>query len=149
MIPAGALVLLDTDVLLRLVREDATGRHITSTYKLLERPDRPLLSIVSVGEILTFPRRREWGTAKVEILNSLLRELVIVPVSGHAIADQFAQITAFCQGKGRTLSDNDRWIAATACNTKAVLLTTDPDFDVLDPTFVQLVRVQLPAGPHT
>jgi len=32
---------------------------------------------------------------------------------------------------GRTVRDNDTWIAATAAATNAVLLTTDKDFDPL------------------
>lgn len=138
MIPANELLLLDTDVLLHLVRGKEDGQRLDATYSLRSRDARPLISIVSVGELLTFARRKTWGEAKLARLTELLSELVIVPIRDHAIADQYAQITAFCEGNGRTLSDNDRWIAATTAITNAVLLTTDRDFDVLDPTFIRL-----------
>ena len=84
--------------------------------------------------------------AKLAKLTDLLREVVIMPISDHATADRFAEITAYCEGKGRTLSDNDRWIAATAAVTNAVLLTTDRDFDVLDPTFIRLAGRPTPGS---
>ena len=40
------------------------------------------------------------------------------------------------QIQGRSLGKNDLWIAATAHATNACLLTTDRDFDDMDPLFI-------------
>ncbi|MFZ1249097.1 MAG: PIN domain-containing protein [Candidatus Saccharimonadales bacterium] len=46
-------------------------------------------------------------------------------------AGLFAQLAMFCRQKGRVLSDNDLWIAATALEIGEPLLTLDKDFSVL------------------
>ncbi len=44
--PSG-LVLLDTNIVLFLVRGSDFGRRIDAEYNLLQRPDRPLISVVN------------------------------------------------------------------------------------------------------
>jgi len=136
--PAGNLLLLDTNVLLHLIRGNADGLRLDSEYSLRARSDRPLISVITVGEILTFAQRGPWGRPKLQRLHELLSELVIVPIQDHTIPEHYAHITAFSQASGRSMGDNDRWIAATAAASGAELLTTDPDFDPLHPTYVNL-----------
>lgn len=50
MIPPERLVLLDTNVLIHLVRGNAIGRAIDARYGLRARPERPLISMVTVGD---------------------------------------------------------------------------------------------------
>lgn len=57
------------------------------------------------------------------------------------IIERYAALSAHCESNGLSLSDNDRWIAATAGATGAWLLTTDEDFLPLHPTFIQLARI--------
>ena len=47
------------------------------------------------------------------------------------ILEGFAEIKTYAKEQGRTIGDNDIWIAATARATGACLLTTDRDFDFL------------------
>lgn len=61
----GGLWLLDTSIVLHLVRGKATGEALDRTFGLRDRLERPLISIVTVGELLAFARRRGWGSAKV------------------------------------------------------------------------------------
>jgi hypothetical protein len=42
----------------------------------------------------------------------------------------------------RIMGKNDLWIAATAFVTKSTLLTTDDDFDHLDPQFIDVVKLK-------
>jgi tRNA(fMet)-specific endonuclease VapC len=49
----------------------------------------------------------------------------------------YAVIDAYARRAGHPLGDNDAWIAATAAVTGARLLTTDKDFDRLDPMFLR------------
>ena len=44
------------------------------------------------------------------------------------------------------MAQNDLWIAATAAAPGAVLMTTDTDFDHLDPQFLTRVRIDAKTG---
>ncbi|MGE0552563.1 MAG: type II toxin-antitoxin system VapC family toxin [Gemmatimonadales bacterium] len=137
--PDHALLALDTNVLIHTIRDNAIGRRIGTALRLGERSERPLISIVTVGETLALARRLGWGTQKTSTLRDLLTNLVVVDVSHAGVVDRYAELTAWCQSNGRSLDDNDRWIAATASVADAWLITTDRDFDPLDPKFLRHV----------
>jgi len=125
----GRLLLLDTSVILHLLRGKATGLALDAAYGLRKRAERPLASVVSVGEILSFAAQRRWGANKVDQLKKLVEELVVVDIRSESVLQRYADIDSFLVSIGRKVGDNDAWIAATATN--AVLLTTDKDFDPL------------------
>lgn len=138
MIPPDELILLDTGVLLHLLRRKAQGRRIEQNYSLSTRPERPLISIITVGEILAIARRNDYSTEKRDVLHQILREFVIVEIR-RPIAERFAEILTIQQAKGQPIGDNDTWIAATAKTTGSTLLTTDRgDFGKLDPGLVKV-----------
>lgn len=139
MIPRDRLVLLDTNVLLHLVRNKAAGKWIERTYELRARPERPLISIVSVGEMLRLGLRagRNWGAARHELLQRLMQELVVVDVEEPGILPLYGRIGAYLDDTGQPIPQNDVWIAATAAAKDAVVLTTDSDFDRLHPEYVR------------
>jgi predicted nucleic acid-binding protein len=128
----GRLLLLDTSVVLHLLRGKATGLAIDAAYSLRARPERPLVSVISVGEILSFAAQRGWGAGKVDQLKKLVEDLVVVDVWSSSVLQHYAAIDSFLVKIGRKVGDNDAWIAATAAATNAILLTTDKDFDPLD-----------------
>ncbi len=102
MIDRNALLLLDTNVILYLLRGKAAGRWITETYELGARVERPLVSVVSVGEILAIAERQGYGTDKRESLRKLLDELVVVNVK-WPIAKEYARLQALLQAVSATL----------------------------------------------
>ena len=126
------LLLLDTSILLHLVRENRLGRAIESKFRLQTRAEKPLISVVTVGEILAFVQRSNWGRPKMAVLEDLLQDLVIMDISDD-ILDLYAQIDVFLRRAGKPVQQNDMWIAATAVASGAHLLTTDKDFDPLYP----------------
>jgi tRNA(fMet)-specific endonuclease VapC len=128
MTAATARLVLDTSVLLHIVRGSSTGIAMDSTLGLRTRTDRPLVSIVSVGEVEAFTRRNNWGQPKRKRLLELLGELIIVDIRRGPIVEWFAQIHVWLQERGRTLSHNDTWIAATAAALDATVITNDGDF---------------------
>jgi tRNA(fMet)-specific endonuclease VapC len=128
---AGGLVLLDTSILIHLLKATALGGKVADAHSLKSRSDRPLLSIVTVGEALAFARKRGWGAPKVTKLRELIQQLVIVDIHSSDVLEHYATVDAFCEAQGKALGKNDLWIAATAAATGAVLLTTDKDFDPL------------------
>lgn len=135
-------VVLDTNVVLHLVRGNEFGRRIDASYGLQHRPYRPFVSIVTVGELLAFATRREWGPSRIAELNQLVNQLIVLDIN-RAIIERYAAIHAFLVGSGKTVGDNDVWIAATAAATSALLITTDKDFDPLAGTHIQLSRFEL------
>jgi tRNA(fMet)-specific endonuclease VapC len=142
--PSG-LVLLDTNVVLFLVRGNDFGRRINAEYNLLERPDRPLISVVNVGELLGFARYRRWGDGLVAELRALLDELVIVDIN-EAVVEQYAFFHDLMMKTGKHAGQNDLWIAATAAVASATLITTDGDFDPLAGEHLKLSRFLLEPG---
>jgi tRNA(fMet)-specific endonuclease VapC len=129
------LLLLDTNILLHLIRENRLGRSIESQFRLQSRAERPLISIISLGEILAFVKRWNWGLSKTSALENLLRGLVVLEISDETL-EHYAEIDVFLRRAGRPVQQNDMWIAATAAASGAHLLTTDKDFDPLYPAYL-------------
>jgi tRNA(fMet)-specific endonuclease VapC len=79
--------------------------------------DRPLISIVTVGESEALAQKFGWGEGKKSTLRDLLGELVIVQLAQGAIVQKYAQIAHFSEKvmkPARPMGQNDMWIAATA-----------------------------------
>lgn len=139
---ARELLLLDTNVVLHVVRGNEIGQRVDSLFQIRHRPDRPLISVVSIGECLALARYWNWGAAKLATLEQLLRELVVVDIQSREILERFAELHSWAHAHGRALGDNDLWIAATAAAATAHLITTDADFDPLHPQHVRRTYIQ-------
>lgn len=137
MIPPDALILLDTSVLVHLARNDPLGQRVTADHDLTGRSLRPLISVVTVGEMFALARKWSWGQGKIETLKGIIANLTVVDIRPQPVIDRYAEIDAYSEQLGRAMGNNDAWIAATAAAAPAWLLTTDKDFDHLHPHFVQ------------
>ena len=135
----GRLFLLDTSVLLNIVRGNELGKFIRQTYDLLNPATRPLISIVSHGELWSMAERRNWQKNKRHAVEQILEEVVTIDLNAGEIITAYVEVDKLSQAvaKGaRTLSKNDVWIAATAKASNAALLTTDQDFLFLHPDYL-------------
>ncbi|HET6202796.1 MAG TPA: PIN domain-containing protein [Planctomycetota bacterium] len=130
-------ILLDTTVLVLLARGKEAARRVDERYRLRTRPEKPFLSIVTLGEMLAFARSRRWGDEKSRRLVEIAQELVVVDIRHKPILEGFAEVKTIAREQGRGIGDNDLWIAATARAIGACLLTTDRDFDFLDGKFLR------------
>lgn len=130
---ARPIYLLDTNILVHYVRGSAVYRRVEATYALTAPPVRPLISIVSVGELLSLARRWNWGAGKRQIVQELLVRVSPVSLGFSGVTNAYAEIDDHSRRNGIAMSKNDVWIAATAHVTGAHLLTTDRDFDHLSP----------------
>lgn len=141
----SALYLLDTSVLLALVRGKELGKFILHTYALETPSVRSVISIVTHGEIWALAERNAWQTGKRAALKKMLDNLVTIDLNAGDIVNAYIEVDklnrAFTSG-ARQLSDNDMWIAATAKAANAVLLTTDKDFLHLHPQFLSVQYVE-------
>jgi len=138
------LYLLDTSVLVAYVRAGPVGEYVEQTYHLRQPGFKPLICVVSVGEILSLAKTWRWGEKKVNAMEGILRELVVVDINVPEIWDAYAEIDFFSRSRGRSMGKNDLWIAAATKVTSATLLTTDKDFDHLADSHIS--RIQIPRG---
>jgi len=141
------LLILDTSIVVHLIRDKEIARRVDAVFQVRHRSDRPLISVVTIGECLSLARQFRWGAAKTQDLESLLREFVVVDINSRPILERFGEFHAMTRSIGRTLSHNDLWIAATASATGAHLITTDNDFDPLHPHHIHrtIIAESLPS----
>lgn len=131
------LLLLDTNIVIHLIRNNEVGMRADAAFQIRHRSDRPLISVVTIGECLSLARQFQWGTGKIEALEALLRELVVVNIDSRPILERYGEFHSWTKSIGRTLGHNDLWIGATAAATGAHLITTDADFDPLHPNHLR------------
>ena len=62
----GELLALDTGIVVHLLRGRATGEALEHAYALRTRREKPLISSVTVGELLAFAMQRDWGAKKID-----------------------------------------------------------------------------------
>ena len=132
--------LLDTSVILHLVRGNALGQHIRDTFDLLHCQPRPLVCVVSLAEARVLAETNGWGEAKRNALDMAFRSLTMVNINHPRVIDAYVMLDLHARSHplgARRMGKNDLWIAATAVAADAFLLTTDKDFDYLIPSHLQ------------
>lgn len=97
--------------------------------------------MVTVGEMEKLARLLGWGNNKLSKMRELLQQLIGIDINDPAIFSAYAEIACFSEGQGTRMEDNDVWIAATAKASGCTLLTTDRDFDHLDPTHLRRIWI--------
>ena len=143
--------ILDSNILIYLVRENVKVVSYVKEKDIFG-VNSGIISFASVGESLAFSMKNNWGIAKKRNLETLLKMTTAVPISTREIADAYAEIDAFSQGRhpslistftARNMGKNDLWIAATTHLSKGTLLTTDNDFDHLMPHFLTVEKIEI------
>lgn len=132
--------LLDTNILVAYIRAGPLGEYIEETYRLRSCPYKPLICVVTVGEVFALARKWDWGTGKTTELKHLLRELIWVDVNNEKVLEAYVGLADFARTH-RTVGQNDLWIAAAARTARATLLTTDKHFDQFHPKFIHRIRI--------
>jgi tRNA(fMet)-specific endonuclease VapC len=142
--------LLDTNIVLNLIRDSPLSKQIRTDYQIFLPPRRLFTSVVVEGELESLALQNEWGAAKLLLLSHYLSNLIIVDIRVNDIIKRYAEIDAYSQGKlkslpltgsARNMGKNDLWIAATASILNVPLMTTDHDFTHLDNVFLKLIKV--------
>lgn len=135
---------LNTNVLLHLIRGQALGTKIDQAFGLTSTLHRQIVSIVTQAELSVIADRKRWGEAKRSALQYALDNLVVIPIDGIELVDAYVSISrADSEGDegARNMGKNDVWIAATALYTQLPLLTTDKDFRFLNNDVLQVMWV--------
>lgn len=140
-LPPGALISLDTNVLVHWIRQNPIGQFLRDEYALEQRIDRPIYSTVVEGELRGLARSWRWGARKMEMLDDILAELVRADAGHPGIVEAYAELYAADKAGGRKTGENDLWIAATSKAANAVLLTCDQDCLWMSPTLLRVEYV--------
>jgi tRNA(fMet)-specific endonuclease VapC len=135
--------LLDTNILVHLVRGDSTGEEIKTMYAPYTRNPKPLICSVTEGELRSLALQFSWGTQKVDKMNYALEYFGRVPIESKDVMEAYAAIDFFSKSQGIKMGKNDLWIAATTYTSGARLITTDDDFDHLDPGLIAVDKIVL------
>ncbi len=106
--------LLDTNVVLALIRANPLGAFIDRRFGLRAALNRSMICVVTVGEMLSLVRQFQWGQNKREQLRTLLDEVVWLDINHPDILDAYGEVDHSSIRQGRKLGKNDAWIAATA-----------------------------------
>lgn len=80
-----------------------------------------VISFITVGEMYFGARKSNWDKAKLERLDKRIRSVVVAPYD-IAVCETYARLKAGLP-KGRTIEDNDMWIAACAVRHSIPLVT--------------------------
>jgi predicted nucleic acid-binding protein len=145
------VLVLDTNILLLRLRVSNNWQLLKERYSFGNPSVVLAISSVTIGELLSISKRNKWGNRKLEILETLLHEFLIIPIDSNRLYETYAEIDTFGQGKSnhptnfsaRNMGKNDLWIAATASLLNAQLLTMDKDFTHLDKVFLDLEVIEL------
>ncbi len=95
--------LLDTNVLVALIRGQRLGKRIDARYKLSEDFRCCVISVVTVGEMYFLARRFGWGAKKLARLGDLLDELVWVDLNCQELLRAYAAIRYESDRVGRPM----------------------------------------------
>jgi len=131
--------LLETGILLHAARDSEAFREIDAQFHLRDGGFQPTVSVVSVGEIKPFAVKRNWGESKLNALDRLVSNLVVIPIDLGPVVEKYAELQGRNAEDGLNVGQNDVWIAATAVASQLTILTLDQDFARL-PNQVRFVR---------
>ncbi len=137
----GVQLVLDTNILLHLLRGGAAGQLIDRHYGVSQRLPRAIISVVVKGELKGLAYKFGWGTENHKRVDDMLAALPAVDISHPVIIDGYARIDYVSSALGETMGKNDLWIAATTKVVGGTLLTTDGDFDHLSPLHIQVEKI--------
>jgi toxin FitB len=99
-------VVLDTDV------ASLTFKRRLTPVLLKALAGRPIcITFVTYGEMTQWAEVRHWGSKNREALEHWLASVPVLP-AGEEVAKIWGQIAAYARLRGRSLPQNDGWIAA-------------------------------------
>lgn len=144
--------LLDTNILIHFIRASEIWKKADISLQLSNGQNTLYISAVTKGEILSFAKQARWGESKLQKLHKFLLPSLCVPIDGYSpLMDAYADIDAYSQANhpeftpdtpftARNMGKNDLWIAATAFLYGIPLVTTDHDFDHLNPMLIEVIK---------
>jgi predicted nucleic acid-binding protein len=120
--------LLDANIVVALVRNNALGQYLDRTYRLTAGGFPFYVPVVVVGELRALALKWHWGSGRQARLTNTLSLFTRLDIGAEAVLDAYAAIDAQSSSVGADMGKNDVWSAAVARVYDLTLLTTDADF---------------------
>lgn len=146
--------LLDTSMLLGFVRNAPWANRVRTEFNLGNKETMVFTSVVCLGELLALAEKRGWGEGRRDQLDQVLHGFPTLDINKQPILRAYALIDAWTHGNSVAspgqapppkpavpMTQNDLWIAATAHESQATLLSTDRDFEHLNDVWIKFVYV--------
>lgn len=137
----GEQLVLDTNILVHLLRGKQAGQVLERLYGISQRSPRAIISVVTKGELKALAYKFEWGPDRRGALDAMLAGMPAADIAHGLIYDAYAATDFASMALGVKMGKNDLWIAATTMVVSGVLLMTDADFDHLSPAGLRVERV--------
>lgn len=148
-------IIIDTCVFIHIVRETSTGKNCLTAIHNFDEEANIIVSVVTKAELQSFIAQNNWGKPKIDKLNKILNEITYIDIANAdgLLLNAYTQLDAYSKrkasdkkgdllsGSARKMGKNDLWIAATACALDIPLLTTDGDFDHLNGSLLNVIKV--------
>lgn len=148
-------IVLDTCVIIHIIRQSTIGQRCVDSLKAFDTNPNIIISVVTKGELESFAKQQRWEHKKMISLNSFLTQVTYIDIENadKTLLDSYSEIDAFSKrkipdgsgnlkiGSAHKMGKNDLWIAASAYAINAPLLTADSDFDHLNGTFFNVMKV--------
>ena len=148
-------IIIDTCVIIHIVRDSESGKKCLEELSNFDDEPNIIISVVSKAEIESFSIQNNWGAAKIEKLNKVLTQITYIDISNNdkTLIGAYTEIDAYSKrkmndkngdllsGSDRKMGKNDVWIAATAYALNIPLMTTDGDFNHLNSTFIEVIKI--------
>lgn len=148
-------IVIDTCVFIHIVRDSTTGKKCLEELENYDPGANIIISVVTKAELESFITQNSWSKHKHEKLIKILESITYVDISNsdQLLINSYTQIDAyskrkskdksgnFLTGGARKMGKNDLWIAATASSLDIPLMTTDGDFDHLNKTFMDVIKI--------
>ncbi len=118
-------MILDTNALSAWAQRDEELLAVLPTANLL------MLPVIVIGEYRYGIARSRWRSELDSWLDSALRATRVLPIT-LATTEFYAAVRLALYQKGRPISGNDMWIAATVLEHGLPLFSRDSDFDAVE-----------------
>lgn len=115
------MLLLDTNIISFQFRDDTRA----ALYRSHISGQTQAIAFVTLAEVYKWPIARSFSRERQAALERDVRSYLLLPFD-DALARRWAEMSVQLKRAGRTISDADGWIAATALRHDVALVTHNP-----------------------
>ena len=124
--------LVDTNVIIRFFKGQ------TELFSLFDDMENLYISSITVGELMYGAELSKKSDFNRDNYFCFCQQMKVL-YPDLEVAKSYGKIKASLKSKGKTIPENDIWIAATCHAADLNLITADSDFDFIDQIFVEKI----------
>lgn len=147
-------LVIDTCIVLHILRGKELSTKIISEIDKIDNASI-IISTVTKAELESMKVQNNWGGPRCQALDNFLHAVTYIDINNtdQNLINSYKNIDSFSKckstdlngkklnGSAKNMGKNDLWIAATALTLNAPLMTADGDFDHLDKTFIDIIKI--------